>query len=132
MKIIIASHGDFSRGCVNTLKMIMGNEFVKNISVYSLQIGENPNDYVKNLNFDNDEYVVFTDIYGGSVFNAFASCIENHNIRLVSGTNINVLIEFMISQEENLDKRIEQAVKNAKDSLQVLKSLENIQENEEF
>ena len=132
MKIIVASHGDFSKGCVDTLKMIMGSEFIEKISVYSLQIGENPNDYVKNLNFDNDEYVVFTDIYGGSVFNAFASCLGNHNIRLISGTNINVLIEFMISQEKNLDKRIEQAIKNAKDSLQVLKSLENIKENEEF
>lgn len=135
MKILIASHGDFSKGCLDSVRMIMGDDFVKDIQTYSLKRGENPNDYVNELKLRIDteeEYVVFTDIYGGSVFNAFTGCLDLSNIRVISGTNINMLIEFMLSTEKDIDLRIQNAIQNAREGIQFLKTLSVEKDSEEF
>ena len=48
VKIILASHGDLSKGMLNSVSMIVG-ELAKDIETYSLYPGENPNDYAASL-----------------------------------------------------------------------------------
>ena len=135
MKVLIASHGYFSIGCLDTIKMIMGEDFTRNITTYSLMQGENPNDYVNKIKDkldENEEYVIFTDLFGGSVFNAFSSLANSKNIFVVAGTNINVLIEFMLSAEEDVEQRIEKSIENAKNGLMLFNNTAIEEENEEF
>ena len=64
-KIILASHGELSKGMLNSVEMIVG-DLAKNIETFSLYPGENPNDYaekIKNqIGSSQDEYIIICDI----------------------------------------------------------------------
>lgn len=135
MKIIIASHGSFSKGCKDTLSLILGSEMVNEIDTYSLISGENAGDYVKKLSetIDTEEtYVVFSDLFGGSVYNAFSTYLTTENVHLISGTNINLLIEFILSTEEDIHKRINVSIQNAKEGIMEKQTTKSIEEDEDF
>ena len=48
VKIILASHGDLSKGMLNSVSMIVG-DLAKDVETYSLLPGENPEDYYQEL-----------------------------------------------------------------------------------
>ena len=85
VKIILASHGDLSKGMLNSVSMIVG-ELAKDIETYSLYPGENPNDYV-----------IVCDVKGGSVYNALLQTCNNERVNLISGMNMNMVLELVIS-----------------------------------
>ena len=91
VKIILASHGDLSKGMLNSVSMIVG-ELAKDIETYSLYPGENPNDYAaslkKRIEADTKDYVIICDVKGGSVYNALLQ---------TSGMNMNMVLELVIS-----------------------------------
>lgn len=53
-KIIIASHGELSKGMVDALRLIVGDTEDK-IEFYCLKPGENPNDFAQDLSKRVDE-----------------------------------------------------------------------------
>lgn len=61
----------------------------------------------------NDQVVIFTDIYGGSVNQKFAEKSQQENVFVVAGFNVPLLLETMLSNEaittEFLDMMIEKA-----------------------
>lgn len=135
MDIYIASHGDFSKGCLSTLKMILGEEYTEKIKTYSLKEGENPNDFTDKFfeQINNEtQYVVFTDILGGSVYNSFSK--KNHltNVHVIAGTNINILLEFLLSNEKDLQLRLEQSASNARKGIIINENKLTSSEEEEF
>ena len=85
VKIILASHGDLSKGMLNSVSMIVG-ELAKDIETYSLYPGENPKDYV-----------IVCDVKGGSVYNALLQTCNNERVNLISGMNMNMVLELVIS-----------------------------------
>ena len=135
MEIYIASHGDFSKGCLNTLEMILGTDTTKEIKTYSLSRGENPNDFTdkffKEIKPEID-YVVFTDLFGGSVYNAFSKNKDLKNVHVIAGTNINLVLEFLLSGEEDVKVRIENSVNNAKQGIIISGNVKLDDEDEDF
>ena len=64
--------------------------------------------------FDNlsneDELIVVTDIFGGSINNEFMNYIERDNFHLICGLNLPLLMELILIQD---DKNITEKIKNA-------------------
>ncbi len=60
-KIILASHGELSKGMLNSVQMIVG-DLANGIETYSLYPGENPNDYAlslkKKISQDDNHYIL--------------------------------------------------------------------------
>ena len=100
VKIILASHGDLTKGMLNSVSMIVG-ELAKDIETYSLYTGENPNDYAaslkKRIEADTKDYVIVCDVKGGSVYNALLQTCNNERVNLISGMNMNMVLELVIS-----------------------------------
>lgn len=100
-KIIIASHGDLSKGMKSSLQMILGPA-ADSITAYSLYPGENTEDFARQLKEEiladqKDEYVIFTDVYGASVCTAMYPLTLIPNVILFAGMNLNLIIEYMVS-----------------------------------
>ncbi|WP_414625415.1 PTS sugar transporter subunit IIA [Enterococcus faecium] len=100
-KIIIASHGKLSEGLKDSCEMILGDKAEK-LGTFCLKPGENPNDYVKEIEPEvkegNNEFIFLSDIKGGSVYNALSQLCQYENVELYSGCNLNMLLEVVLSE----------------------------------
>lgn len=99
--IIIASHGNFAEGLYNALRIILGKDQLQNIDYLNCYIEETQNvtkDVEAILERYDDEVLVFTDLFGGSVNTVFYSFMEKKNFELISGMNLPLLIEAVLFQ----------------------------------
>ena len=66
-----------------------------------------------------DELIVITDIFAGSVNNEFVRFLSRPHFHLLSGLNLPLIIDLLISAgEENTEKLISEALISAKESIQ--------------
>lgn len=118
-KIILASHGELSKGMLNSLQMIVG-DLANGIETYSLYPGENPNDYALNLKEkikrDDNHYIIICDVKGGSVYNAILQMCIDEDVDILSGMNMSMVLELVIANHSGvLD--IQQVIYNAKEGI---------------
>ncbi|MBG9814423.1 hypothetical protein ABD68_23535 [Bacillus endophyticus] len=135
---LFASHGRFAEGILHSVEMITGKH--DNIWTLCAYIDEH-NDIKSQIQeflsevADNDELVVITDIFGGSVNNEFMSLLDDKRIHLVTGLNIPLVIELitMNNIEVNTAKLIKTALYNSKKTIKYCNlELEISQLDEEF
>lgn len=105
-RVIIATHGELSKGMLNSISMIVG-DLAKDIETYSLYPGQSPNDYVsvkeQSIKESEDEFIFITDIKGGSVYNAIFTLTKYANVKLFSGMNMSLILEILLSNQQRVD-----------------------------
>lgn len=97
--IILASHGDFAKGIMQSGSMIFGEQ--ENVQAVTLMPSEGPDDFRAKLQkaiskLDNaDEVLFLVDLWGGTPFNQSNALFEEHKDKwaIVSGLNLPMLIE---------------------------------------
>ena len=102
--IIIASHGEFANGILQSGAMIFGEQ--ENVKAITLMPSEGPDDVKAKMkeaitSFDNQDEVLFlVDLWGGTPFNQANSLLEDHKDKwaIVAGMNLPMLIEAYASR----------------------------------
>ncbi|MGC6769096.1 mannose/fructose/sorbose PTS transporter subunit IIA [Enterococcus sp. LJL128] len=102
--IILASHGKFAEGILQSGSMIFGEQ--ENVQAVTLMPSEGPDDLKGKLiqaieTFDDKDEVLFlVDLWGGTPFNQANSLYEEHKDKwaIVSGLNLPMLIEAYSSR----------------------------------
>ncbi|MFQ3545590.1 mannose/fructose/sorbose PTS transporter subunit IIA [Halobacillus rhizosphaerae] len=102
--IIIASHGEFADGILQSGAMIFGEQ--ENVTAVTLMPNEGPDDVKAKMekaiaSFENKDEVLFlVDLWGGTPFNQANGLVEEHNGNwaIVAGVNLPMLIEAYASR----------------------------------
>lgn len=102
--IILASHGEFATGVLQSASMIFGEQ--ENVAAVTLMPSEGPEDVKRKMeeaisSFDNQDEVLFlVDLWGGTPFNQASSLLEGHkdNWAIVAGMNLPMIIESYASR----------------------------------
>ncbi|KFN92754.1 PTS system mannose-specific IIBA component [Tetragenococcus muriaticus PMC-11-5] len=102
--IVLASHGDFAEGILESATMIFGEQ--ENVAACVLKPSEGPDDIKKKMNeaidsFDDQDEVLFLiDLWGGTPFNQANSLYEEHKDKwaIVAGMNLPMVIEAYASR----------------------------------
>ena len=97
--IILASHGEFAKGIMQSGTMIFGEQ--KNVEAVTLMPSEGPDDIKAKIkdavaSFDNqDEVLILVDLWGGTPFNQANVLFEEHKDKwaIVAGMNLPMVIE---------------------------------------
>lgn len=97
--IILASHGEFAKGIMQSGSMIFGEQ--ENVAAVTLMPSEGPDDFRAKLqkaiaSFDSQEEVlILADLWGGTPFNQSNTLFEEHKDKwaIVSGMSLPMLIE---------------------------------------
>lgn len=122
MKILLLSHGDFSKGLFESFEMIVGN--TDNISYLSLdnegiskfenKVREKVEDILKE-----DKLLILSDLKGGTPYNtALRMQLENpEDIGLLSGMNLPMLLEVGMDTSNDLHSVLEIAVNSGKEGI---------------
>lgn len=126
--IIIASHGDFANGILQSASMIIGEE--TNVAACTIMPNEGPENIKAKMQnaincFDDPDQVLFlVDLWSGTPFNQATSLLEDHKNTwaIISGLNLPMLIEAFSLREDF--KTAHELAKNllatARDEIKVL------------
>lgn len=119
--IILASHGDFAAGILQSATMIIGEQ--DNIAAVTLQPSEGPDDIRRKIeeaaeSFETSEVLVLADLWGGTPFNQANTLFDQNKDQwaIVAGLNLPMLIEaitsrFTMEKSHDIAKAIVQVAK---------------------
>lgn len=98
-QIIFASHGELSKGMKNSVSMIVG-DLSSDVETFSLFPGQNPRDYyqqlLKRVQETDEQFIILTDIKGGSVHTALMPLTQMDNVILLSGMNLVMALDVLL------------------------------------
>lgn len=120
-KLLIATHSTFADGIKEALELITGaQEDVFCLCAYTeglSEVEEPVKEFISNLGED-EELVVTTDVFGGSVNNEFMKYLSSQRVHLISGVNLPLLFELThCLGADNIEEAIDCAVVTARESL---------------
>ena len=127
-KLLVATHGRFASGIMETFKLIMGeNEDISEISAYvepGFDMQKEAEKKIHELN-EEDELIIVADIMGGSIANTFSSYI-------ITGLNLPLLIGLAqdLDSDVSTDELIENAIQMGREGIVDLKKM--IEENSDI
>ena len=131
-KLLVATHGRFASGIMETFKLIMGeNEDISEISAYVEPGFDMQKEAEKKLN-EEDELIIVADIMGGSIANTFSSYIQSEKIHIITGLNLPLLIGLAqdLASDVSTDELIENAIQMGREGIVDLKKM--IEENSDI
>ena len=125
--IILASHGEFAKGILQSGAMIFGEQ--ENVQAVTLMPSEGPDDLKAKMkdaiaSFDNqDQVLILVDLWGGTPFNQANSLFEEHKDKwaIVAGMNLPMVIEAYSSRSsmESAHEIAAFILKSAKEGIKV-------------
>ena len=113
-KLLVATHGRFASGIMETFKLIMGeSDEISEISAYvepGFDMQKEAEKKIHELN-EEDELIIVADIMGGSIANTFSSYIQSEKIHIITGLNLPLLIG--LAQDLDSDISTDELIENA-------------------
>lgn len=121
-QILIATHGKMASGIRYTAEMIVG----KMAEITTIDAYVTPEDNVEKkfeeyfAQHENDRIFVFTDLMGGSVNQKLLGYSQKENVTLITGTNLPVLMQVMMADDDVTEDEIREFIDDAREELQVV------------
>lgn len=140
-KFLIATHAEFAQGIYSALRLITGEqERIRVMCAYTVEgydIKKEIAAHLESLSKD-DELIVMTDVFGGSVNNEFMSVLgqPGRNVYLVAGINLPLLINLVLKadSDEPASRVIETSVAEAREAIcfcnQMIEKTDDISDEE--
>lgn len=116
-KIILASHGELAAGMKDTIKLLSGID--EGIYAFGFHDGEDVKEIynqVRAVVNDKDEFVIVTDLPGGSVNTVLTPLAARKNVHLISGMNTILVLELVLSFNADSDS-IQRYIESGKKSI---------------
>lgn len=118
-KLLIATHSTFAEGIKNAMELVTGTQdAVCTLCAYTEDMTEveTPVRKIMEELSPDEELIVATDIFGGSVNNEFMKYLASKKIHLVSGVNLPLLFELVsVLDAPDTTTAVKTALENAKD-----------------
>lgn len=104
-KILLASHGDLSNGMYDSVKMIIGEQALEQVSTFSLKPGESALDFAETFRKEiesapGDDFIMIADVLGGSVHTALTQLLVLPNVILFSGMNMGLVLDALLGEDK--------------------------------
>lgn len=121
-QILIATHGKMASGIRYTAELIVG----KMAEITTIDAYVTPEDNVEKkfeeyfAQHENDRIFVFTDLMGGSVNQKLLGYSQKENVTLITGTNLPVLMQVMMADDDVTEDEIREFIDDAREELQVV------------
>lgn len=121
ISILIVSHGNFGKELLKSSEMIIGK--IQNVECISFNLGDKFTDLCKEVEesikkVGNNDLIVFTDMYGGSTFNAVDKMMKSNNFYHISGVNLPLFMDIALNKDSySMDEITEKIIKNGKKSI---------------
>jgi len=121
INILLVTHGDFGKELLKSSELIIGKmEDAESISFHQGESFEELLNQVESTvaKLSKDDLIVFTDMYGGSPYNAVTRAMKNRNFYHITGINFPLFIDIAVSRDSyTMEEVAEKIIKNGKKSI---------------
>lgn len=122
INILLVTHGNFGQELLRSSELIIGQ--IENAESISFQQGESHEELLNKVEdaierlSSNDDLIVFTDMYGGSPFNAVTRVMKIKEFYHLTGVNFPLFLDIAINRDSyTLEEIAEKIIKNGKKSI---------------
>lgn len=121
MIIVLVSHGTLAEGMKNSVQFIAGE--ASNVLTLCAYVKEHISleQQIKTLfaqKLEHEEWIVVSDIYGGSVNSEFVKWLDKERFHLISGMNLALILQLMnMSNDIEIEEQIKEIVKSNKEMI---------------
>ena len=135
-KTTIASHGEFAKGLKHSIALIFGN-LADDINTFCLYPSQSPMDFKEQMEEEikkhpENEYVFLCDIKGGSVHTVCSQLCRYDNVKVFSGTNMNLVLDLLLSGTETImNEQKEILLKHARDGITLMTRVDLVEKKDE-
>ena len=133
LRLFLSSHGHLASGMKTSLDILLGRS--DSIEVFDAYIDEcsvqEKLDAFYETVGEEDEVLLLSDLYGGSVNQVMATYLDRPHTRLVAGVNLACVLELSI-QESVSDEMIASIVENSRQMMQIVSLDEDVETEEDF
>jgi fructoselysine/glucoselysine PTS system EIIA component len=134
-KFLIATHGALASGFRSSLELIAGAGDTVHIVQAYLDESKPVNEELANLfgpGSPDEEWVVFSDLLGGSITNQLVQAAAGKNVHIIAGFNLPLLLEVVLSDPEDpIEGILEAAMDRAREQLVYVNKLINLKNDSE-
>ena len=123
--IVVATHGNFAKGILDSLRLICGEQ--ENITYFCAYVDGDMEDGETQISGElmdlldsfpeDEEDIVLVDLLGGSVCNEFIKLTGRRPFHLIAGLNLGLLMQFVFAPEELTKEMIEDMIDKARASI---------------
>lgn len=123
IQVLICTHEEMALGVKKTTEFIMG--YQENLHAIVAYTNEHL-DYQKMIaefleKHSSEPVVVLTDIVGGSVNTELGKMLDQYqNLHIISGVNLPMVVQLLLSNEKTLDETIQKTIEEAKNGIQYI------------
>ena len=133
LRLFLSSHGHLASGMKTSLDILLGRS--DSIEVFDAYIDEcsvqEKLDAFYETVGEEDEVLLLSDLYGGSVNQVMATYLDRPHTRLVAGVNLACVLELSI-QESVSDEMLASIVENSRQMMQIVSLDKDVETEEEF
>ncbi len=121
-QILIATHGKMASGIKYTAELIVG----QTAEITTIDAYVTPDDNVEEKfagyfkKHEGERIIVFTDLMGGSVNQKLMGYAKQDNVTLITGTNLPVLMQVMLADDDVSEDEIREYIEDARGELQMM------------
>ena len=120
-KFMVASHARLATGYQSTIDLFAGSDHqITYVSAYvdEVDLDQEVTTFISSIS-DDDQAVIFTDLFGGSVNQKFVIAAQNKtNIFVVAGMNLPVILEIILSPDHFTRDVIDSLIANGRTAMQ--------------
>lgn len=120
-KFMVASHARLAAGYQSTIDLFAGSDHqITYVSAYvdEVDLDQEVTTFISSIS-DDDQAVIFTDLFGGSVNQKFVIAAQNKtNIFVVAGMNLPVILEIILSPDNFSRDVIDNLIANGRTAMQ--------------
>ena len=123
-RILIVTHSTLAQGLYETLSFFMGKlDNVEYINAYVENNDIRTTFENKIQSYGDDNVIVLTDIPGGSVNQIAMELMPKYGYHLVTGTNLSMVLELALKQNELSNEEIKEIVDNSRNNVLYMNDL---------
>lgn len=123
INLLLVTHGDFGRELLRSSEIIIGK--IEDAKCISFKLGESyehlseeVEKHIERMTGNGDELIVFTDMYGGSPYNAVSKAMKKTNFYHITGINFPLFIDIAVNRNTyTMDEISDKIIKNGKRSI---------------
>ena len=123
-RLLIETHSTLAQGLYETLSFFMGK--LDNVEYINAYVENNDIRVVfenKIQSYGDDNVIVLTDIPGGSVNQIAMELMPKYGYHLVTGTNLSMVLELALKQNELSNEEIKEIVDNSRNNVLYMNDL---------
>lgn len=140
MRILLVSHGSFSKGLYETMQMVLGKQ--EKLSYVGLYPDHGIDDLKESIEAElkkaepGEEILVLTDLFYGSPFNAVVQLMNKYEMHHLTGINVPLLMEILVMRnngkkaDEICSRAMELAGSTVQDVNKYLADVDDAEEDE--